>query len=59
MPPSGAVKFLAANRPRVPRPRGAYSAIKVAAPPYSPPVEKPWIILRTTISTGAHNPIAE
>ncbi|VCT92230.1 hypothetical protein MHAS_03957 [Mycolicibacterium hassiacum DSM 44199] len=46
--------------PSMPRRRvGAYSAMKVAAPPYSPPVEKPWIIRSTTISAGAHSPIAE
>ena len=44
--------------PKKPRLRhGAYSAMKVAAPPYSPPVEKPWIIRSSTISTGAQNPI--
>lgn len=45
--------------PRNPRRRyGAYAAINVAAPPYSPPVENLWIIRSTTIMAGAHNPIA-
>ena len=44
--------------PMNPRRRGgAYSAMNVAAPPYSPPVEKPWIIRRPIISTGAQKPI--
>ena len=44
--------------PRNPRLRlGAYSAMKVAAPPYSPPVEKPWIIRSRTSRIGAHIPI--
>lgn len=31
--------------------------MKVAAPPYSPPVEKPWIMRRITSRTGAQKPI--
>lgn len=31
--------------------------MKVAAPPYSPPVEKPWSIRKTISRTGAHTPI--
>lgn len=44
--------------PQNPRLRsGAYSAMKVAAPPYSPPVEKPWMIRSRNSSAGAAQPI--
>jgi hypothetical protein len=33
--------------------------MKVAAPPYSPPVEKPWISRATISSAGAQKPIVE
>ncbi len=36
---------------------GAYSAMKVEAPPYSPPVEKPWIMRKTISRIGAHRPM--
>jgi len=36
---------------------GAYSAMNVAAPPYSPPVEKPWIMRSATSAAGAHKPM--
>ncbi len=55
-----------AKPPRVPNSRndpkkprflsGEYSAMNVAAPPYSPPVENPWIIRRSTSRTGAKTP---
>jgi hypothetical protein len=35
---------------------GAYSAMKVAAPPYSPPVEKPWIMRSRMSPIGARIP---
>ncbi len=31
--------------------------MKVAAPPYSPPVENPWVMRNSTSSRGAQNPI--
>ena len=36
---------------------GAYSARNVAAPPYSPPVEKPWRHRSKRSSRGAAKPI--
>jgi hypothetical protein len=36
---------------------GAYSAMKVDAPPYSPPVEKPWTSRNRISSTGAQKPM--
>ena len=46
--------------PRKPRLRsGAYSAMNVAAPPYSPPVEKPWTTRRMMRPIGAKMPIDE
>ena len=41
------------------RPRflsGAYSAMNVAAPPYSPPVENPWTTRSAINRIGAHTP---
>src|SRR3546814_347673 len=35
---------------------GEYSAMNVAAPPYSPPVENPWIRRSTMRNAGAQNP---
>ena len=44
--------------PKKPRRRsGAYSAMNVAAPPYSPPVEKPWTIRRRYSRIGAAMPM--
>ena len=44
--------------PRNPRRRsGAYSAMNVVAPPYSPPVEKPCTIRATSRSIGAQMPM--
>ncbi len=46
------------NDPYLPRLlSGAYSAMNVAAPPYSPPVEKPWITLSRISRTGAQKPM--
>jgi hypothetical protein len=46
--------------PKNPRRRsGAYSAMNVAAPPYSPPVEKPCSIRMTSRISGAATPIEE
>src|SRR3546814_8065675 len=36
---------------------GAYSAMKVAAPPYSPPVENPCTSRKTMSRIGAHPPM--
>ena len=36
---------------------GAYSAMNVAAPPYSPPVEKPWMSRSNSSRAGAAMPI--
>lgn len=36
---------------------GAYSAMKVEAPPYSPPVEKPWSIRKKMSRTAAQTPM--
>jgi hypothetical protein len=38
---------------------GAYSAMNVAAPPYCPPVEKPWIMRSTISPIGARIPMDE
>ncbi len=36
---------------------GAYSAMKVDAPPYSPPVEKPWSRRNRISSSGDQKPM--
>ena len=36
---------------------GEYSATKIAAPEYSPPIEKPWASFANNSKTGAHIPM--